>query len=184
MIFWEVLLFAVVLSIDSFSAAFAMGFRHFSAKRAFSFAFSSAFAEGMATAIGFLLGSGAKDLIVNYDHWVAFGLLVAVGTHMCWEAYHHVGGEEEDSEDPRTHGIMKILFISTVTSIDSLSVGVSLGLAGKPILTYSLAIAFAAFVSTYLGLFLAKRMPSAFGSRLEMFGGAVLIAIGFKMLST
>ena len=101
MMFWEVLLFAVVLSIDSFSAAFAMGFRHFSAKRAFSFAFSSAFAEGVATAIGFLLGSGAKDLIVNYDHWVAFGLLVAVGTHMCWEAYHHVGGEEEDSEDPR-----------------------------------------------------------------------------------
>ena len=84
---------------------------------------------------------------------------------------------------PRTHGIIKILFISTVTSIDSLSVGVSLGLAGKPILTYSLAIALAAFASTYLGLFLAKRMPSAFGSRLEMFGGAVLIAIGFKMLS-
>jgi manganese efflux pump family protein len=82
MMFWEVLLFAVVLSIDSFSAAFAMGFRHFSAKRAFSFAFSSAFAEGVATAIGFLLGSGAKDLIVNYDHWVAFGLLVAVGTHI------------------------------------------------------------------------------------------------------
>ena len=27
MMFWEVLLFAVVLSIDSFSAAFAMGFR-------------------------------------------------------------------------------------------------------------------------------------------------------------
>ena len=72
MMFWEVLLFAVVLSIDSFSAAFAMGFRHFSAKRAFSFAFSSAFAEGVATAIGFLLGRGAKDLIVNYDHWVAF----------------------------------------------------------------------------------------------------------------
>ena len=183
MMFWEVLLFAVVLSIDSFSAAFAMGFRHFSAKRAFSFAFSSAFAEGVATAIGFLLGRGAKDLIVNYDHWVAFGLLVAVGTHMCWAAYHQGGGGGEDAHDPRTHGIAKILFIATVTSIDSLSVGVSLGLAEKPIITYSLAIALAAFISTYLGLFLAKRMPSAFGSRLEMFGGAVLIAIGFKMLS-
>jgi manganese efflux pump family protein len=179
----EVILFAVVLSIDSFSAAFAMGFRPFSPKRAFSFAFSSAFAEGMATLIGFLLGSGAKELIVNYDHWVAFGLLVAVGTHMCWEAYHHADDEEEDSEDPRTHGIVKILFISTVTSIDSLSVGVSLGLTEKPILAYSLAIALAAFAATYLGLYFAKRMPSAFGSRLEMFGGAVLIAIGFKMLS-
>ena len=180
---WEILLFAVVLSIDSFSAAFAMGFRHFSPRRAFSFAFSSAFAEGAATAIGFLLGSIAKDLIVNYDHWVAFVLLVGVGAHMCWEAYHHDGGEEGEDDDPRTHGFLKILFISTVTSIDSLGVGVTLGLASKPIASYASAIALAAFVSTYLGLWLAKRMPAAFGSRLEIVGGAVLIALGFKMLS-
>lgn len=180
---WEIVLFAVVLSIDSFSAAFAMGFRRFSAKRAFSFAFSSAFAEGAATLVGFLLGRVAKDLIVNYDHWVAFILLVAVGAHMCWEAYHHDPDETVEAEDPKTHSFLKILFISTVTSIDSLGVGVTLGLAGKPIVDYSIAIALAAFASTYLGLGLAQRMPAAFGSRLEIVGGGVLIALGFKMLS-
>ena len=166
---WEIILFAIVLSIDSFSAAFAMGFRHFSARRAFSFAFSSAFAEGGATAAGFLLGRIAKDLIVDYDHWVAFFLLVAVGSHMCWEAYHHDPDATPEAEDPRTHSFLKILFVSTVTSIDSLGVGVTLGLA--------------AFASTYLGLGLSKRMPAAFGSRLEIVGGGVLIALGFKMLS-
>ena len=83
---WDILLLAVVLSVDSFSAAFAMGFRRFSAARALSFALSSAFAEGAATALGFLLGRIAKDLITSYDHWVAFVLLVAVGTvigHLC-----------------------------------------------------------------------------------------------------
>ena len=180
---WEIILFAVVLSIDSFSAAFAMGFRRFSAQRAFSFAFSSAFAEGFATAIGFFLGHFAKDLIVNYDHGVAFILLVAVGVHMCWEAYHHDPDESIESEDPRTHSLLKILLISTVTSIDSLGVGITLGLAEKPILAYSIPIAVAAFASTYLGLGLARRMPAAFGSRLEIVGGAVLIALGFKMLS-
>lgn len=180
---WEILLFSIVLSIDSFSAAFAMGFRRFSAKRAFSFAFSSAFAEGAATGIGFLLGHIAKDLIVNYDHWVAFFLLIAVGGHMCWEALHHDHDEDTESVDPRTHSLPKILFISTVTSIDSLGVGVTLGLAGKPILAYSLAIGLAAFAATYLGLNLAKRMPAAFGSRLEIMGGVVLIVLGFKMLS-
>jgi len=102
---------------------------------------------------------------------------------MCWEAYHHDPNETTESEDPRTHGFLKILFISMVTSIDSLGVGVTLGLADKPILNYSLAIALAAFISTYLGLNLAKRMPAAFGSRLEILGGAVLIVLGFKMLS-
>ena len=180
---WEIGVFAIVLSIDSFSAAFAMGFRRFSARRAFSFAFSSAFAEGGATAVGFLLGRIAKDLIVNYDHWVAFFLLVAVGSHICWEAYHHNPDDTPEAEDPRTHSFLKILFVSTVTSIDSLGVGVTLGLAGKPIVSYSLTIALAAFASTYLGLGLAKRMPAAFGSRLEIVGGGVLIALGFKMLS-
>jgi len=180
---WEIILFSVVLSLDSFSAAFAMGFRRFTAKRAFSFAFSSAFAEGIATVIGFFLGRFAKDLIVNYDHWVAFILLVAVGAHICWEAYHNDPNKSAEAVDPRTHGLWKILFISTVTSIDSLGVGVTLGLAGKPILDYSIPIAIAAFASTYLGLGLARRIPAAFSSRLELVGGVVLIALGFKMLS-
>jgi putative Mn2+ efflux pump MntP len=180
---WEIILFAILLSIDSFSAAFAMGFRRFSVRRAFSFAFSSAFAEGGATAIGFLLGRIAKDVIINYDHWVAFFLLVAVGSHMCWEAYHHDPDETPEAEDPRTHSFLKILFVSTVTSIDSLGVGVTLGLSGKPIVEYSIAIAIAAFASTYLGLALAKKMPASFGSRLEIVGGGVLILLGFKMLS-
>jgi putative Mn2+ efflux pump MntP len=62
-------------------------------------------------------------------------------------------------------------------------VGITLGLASKPILNYSIAIALAAFASTYLGLGLAKRMPAVFGSRLEIIGGAVLIVLGFQMLS-
>mgnify|MGYP003353672813 FL=1 len=78
---------------------------------------------------------------------------------------------------------LKILLVSTVTSIDSLGVDITLGLAGKPIAQYAVAIALAAFAATYLGLGLAKRMPAAFGSRLEIVGGAVLIALGFKMLS-
>jgi putative Mn2+ efflux pump MntP len=177
----ELLLFSLVLSIDSFSAAFAMGFRRFSARRAFTFAFSSAFAEGAATAIGFLLGKIAKDLITQYDHWVAFSLLAAVGLHMVWEAF-HAKEDDEDSEQARTHGVARILFISTVTSIDSLGVGVSLGLALKPIAPYAFAIAGGAFVATYLGLYLARRMPESFGTRLEIMGGLVLIALGVKML--
>lgn len=178
----ELLVFALVLSIDSFSAAFAMGFRHFSARRAFSFAFSSAVAEGGATALGFLLGRFAKDLIVHYDHWVAFSLLAAVGLHMIWEALHGDDAADE-GDDERTHGLARILFISTVTSIDSLGVGVGLGLAEKNVLHYSLAIAAGAFAATYLGLALARRMPQSFGSRLEILGGGVLIALGVKMLS-
>lgn len=179
---FEIVLFSLVLSIDSFSAAFALGFRRFSAKRAFVFASSSALAEGLATVIGFVLGRFARNLIVAYDHWVAFLLLVLIGIHMCYEAYNN-HKSDQPADETKSHGLGKILFVSTATSIDSMGIGVSLGLASKPILTYSFAIGLGAFVSTYLGLFLAKRMSGEIGSRLEIIGGIVLIILGFKMLT-
>jgi putative Mn2+ efflux pump MntP len=179
----ELFLFTIILSIDSFSAAVALGFRHFSLKRAFFFAFSSGFAEGMATAIGFFLGHIAKDLVTEYDHWIAFSLLFLVGSHMCYEAYVEMNSKKVVTDEIKVHGAFKILFISSITSIDSLGVGVSLGLVNKPILLYSFAIGIGAFASTYLGLFLAKRISHKFGGRVELFGGVVLILIGIKMLS-
>jgi putative Mn2+ efflux pump MntP len=179
---FEIVLFSLVLSIDSFSAAFALGFRRFSIKRAFAFALSSAVAEGLATAIGFALGKFARNLIVDYDHWVAFVLLVLVGIHMCHEAYQN-HKSDQPIEEAQSHGFGKILFVSTATSIDSMGVGVSLGLTSKPILTYSIAIGAGAFIATYLGLFFAKRISAGIGSRLEIMGGIVLILLGFKMLT-
>jgi putative Mn2+ efflux pump MntP len=179
----EIILFALVLSIDSFSAAIALGVRHFSAQRAFFFAASSGLSEGIATAIGFVLGHIAQNLIVSYDHWVAFFLLTAVGGHMCYNAYQEMQSGIEETEEIKIHSLWKILFISSVTSIDSLGVGVSLGLVEKPIIPYSLTIGIAAFVSTYLGLFLAKKISGSLGEKVEFFGGGVLIALGIKMLS-
>ncbi len=179
----ELLLFTTVLSIDSFSAAIALGFRHFSWRRSLFFALSSGLSEGVATALGFLLGRVARNLIVDFDHWIAFALLVAVGAHMSWQAWKemHEGAAEEPQV--RVHGTWKILFVSMVTSIDSLGVGVSLGLVNKPLPLYSMAIGLGAFVSTYLGLFLARRISVTVGGKVELLAGFVLIALGFKMLS-
>lgn len=179
----ELLLFTAVLSVDSFSAAIALGFRHFSWRRALFFALSSGLSEGLATAIGFLLGRIARKLIMDVDHWVAFSLLVAVGAHMCWAAYREQHDGEGQEQEVRVHGPLRILFVSAITSIDSLGVGVSLGIVNKPIGLYSTAIGVGAFVSTYLGLFLARRLSGQLGSKVEMLAGLVLIALGFKMLS-
>lgn len=180
----ELIIFTVVLSIDSFTAAVALGFRHFSAKRAFLFAFSSGFSEGMATLIGFGLGSLAQALIAEYDHWVAFSLLSAVGLHMCYAAIKEMRSEAEaESDEPRKHSVMKIIFVSSVTSIDALGVGVTLGLVDKPIALYSSLIGIGAFTSTYVGLFLAKKISGSLGGKIELAGGIVLILLGIKMLS-
>ena len=124
----ELLLFTAVLSVDSFSAALALGFRHFSARRALFFALSSGMAEGVATMAGFLLGKVARGLIVDYDHWIAFTLLDGVGLHMTLQAWREMRDGKEIQEEIRIHTLWKILFVSSITSIDSMGVGVSLGL--------------------------------------------------------
>lgn len=180
----ELIVFTIVLSIDSFTAALALGFRHFSARRAFLFACSSGFSEGAAAAIGFVVGSFAQHLIAQYDHWVAFLLLGAVGLHMCWAAYREMKSPpEQEPDEPRKHSIPKIVFVSTVTSIDALGVGVSLGLVEKPIVTYSFLIGAGAFGATYLGLYLARKISVRLGGKIEFAGGVVLILLGVKMLS-
>lgn len=179
----ELVIFTVVLSIDSFTAALALGFRHFSARRAFAFALSSGFSEGAATAIGFGLGALAQKLIADYDHWVAFGLLAAVGIHMCFAAVFDRHSEDDGTEEPKQHSLLKIIFVSCVTSIDALGVGVSLGLVDKPIVFYSVLIGAGAFAATYLGLFLAKKISGSFSGKIEFAGGVVLILLGIKMLS-
>lgn len=179
----ELLLFTVALSVDSFSAALALGFRHFSRRRALFFALSSGLSEGLATAMGFLLGRVARDLIVDYDHWIAFFLLVAVGAHMLLEAYRDTRDGSAGEEEIRVHGPWKILFVSAITSIDSLGVGVSLGLVNKPIALYSLVIGAGAFIATYLGLYLARRVSTRMGGVAELAAGVVLILLGVKMLT-
>ncbi|MDX2254348.1 MAG: manganese efflux pump [Pseudanabaenaceae cyanobacterium bins.39] len=179
----ELFLFTFVLSIDSFSAAVAMGFRHFSFRRALFFALSSGFSEGIAVALGFLLGNIAQNLIMEYDHWVAFALLFVVGSHMCYHAYQDMKSTKKEEEEVKVHSWLKILFVSSITSIDSLGVGISLGLVDKPIALYSVAIGLGAFLSTYFGLFLAKQLSAKFGEKIEFMGGLVLIALGIKMLS-
>lgn len=52
---FEIIPLAVTLGIDSFSAAFAIGLRGFSARRAFLFAFGHAFAGAAAAVADFLL---------------------------------------------------------------------------------------------------------------------------------
>jgi putative Mn2+ efflux pump MntP len=179
----ELLLFTLALSIDSFSAAIALGFRHFSSRRALFFALCSGLSEGMAIALGFLLGHVAQRLINDYDHWIAFALLLAVGIHMSYHAYQEMHSHQAGASHVKVHSLRRIVFISSITSIDSLGVGISLGLLDKPIVLYSIVVGIGAFLATYFGLFLARKLSSRFGERIELIGGMVLVALGFKMLS-
>lgn len=183
--FLEVLILGLVLSADSFSAAVAMGSRKFSRSDLLKFAFASGFAEMAAVVAGYFAGNKMIAAISAYDHWVAFGLLAGIAAHLLFEgvselwspAYDDAAGKEVE------HSFLKILLISVATSLDAFGVGIGLGIAEKPIVPFAISIAFWAFVTTILGVYIGNRASSKLGPIFTIIAGLVLGFLSIKMLS-
>ncbi|MBL6946088.1 MAG: manganese efflux pump, partial [Rhodospirillales bacterium] len=107
-------------------------------------------------------------------------LLGYIGIKMIREAF-----EENDADgrkDP-TKG-MTMVMLSVATSIDALAVGLSLSMLGLSIWFPAVVIGVVALLFTGVGLHLGRSMATAksIGKFAELLGGAVLIAIGGKIL--
>ncbi len=179
----EIIIVGLVLSADSFSAAVAMGMRPFSRKDALKFAFASSGAEVFVTSIGALSGSYMVKKFSAFDHWIAFGLLAAVALHMAYEGICDLLNKDKTKpEHINFHSFAKVLIVSFATSLDSLGVGMGLGVANKPLVGYLISIGLWAFIGTIAGLYLAKKLSKKFGPIVTIFGAIVLGIIAFEML--
>jgi putative Mn2+ efflux pump MntP len=178
----EVTAVGLVLSIDSFSAAVAMGHRPFSKNDAFKFAFSSGSAEALVAFIGAVAGQQVISRFEAVDHWIAFFLLTGVALHMAYEGIVELKSKEDKVESLKFHSITKILIVSLATSLDAFGVGIGLGISDKPVAPYIISIGFWAFTTTIVGLYLAKRLSKKFGPIMSLVGSGVLIALAFQML--
>jgi len=178
----EIIFIGFVLSLDSFSAAVAMGMRPFSGRDAIKFAIASGGAEALVTLVGAFGGLHFLSKIKSFDHLVAFTLLMAVALHMAYEGYRDLRSKEIKIEKLEFHNFSKILIVSFATSLDALGVGIGLGAAQKPILPYIFSIGIWAFLATLAGLYLAKKLSTKFGSIITLIGAIILGVIAFQML--
>ncbi|MDG0815920.1 manganese efflux pump MntP [Bdellovibrio svalbardensis] len=178
----EVLVLGLVLSADSFSAALAMGSRPFTKNDALKFALSSGGAELIATLVGFLAGSHIISMISSIDHWIAFGLLAAVAIHMAMEGIEGLRHPHKEAEEVDFHSFTKVLIVSFATSLDAFGVGVTLGVANKPIIPFLASIGLWAFVATLVGLYLAKRLSDKMGPIFTLVAAAILGFLSIQML--
>lgn len=178
----EILSLGLILSADSFSAAVAMGSRKFTRSDLLRFAFASAGAEALSTLVGFFAGSKVMAMISDYDHWIAFGLLLAVALHMVYEGIEGLRGNMEEEESESFHSFTKILIVSFATSMDAFGVGIGLGIAHKPIWAFVGSIGFWAFAATVIGLYLGHTFSKKLGPIFTLIAAAVLGYLAVQML--
>jgi putative Mn2+ efflux pump MntP len=136
------------------------------------------FQSAMA-ALGWLAGLWVGPYIAAWDHWVAFALLVGIGGKMLVDAWR---GRNEPDHAPPPGTMMLYLGLALATSIDAAAAGLTLPLVPvAPWIALALIGAITAGCSA-LGYLAGRVAGKHLGSKLEIAGGLVLIAIGVDIL--
>jgi len=171
---------ALALAMDAFAVALGTGavLSRLTGRQLFRLSFHFGLFQSLMPVIGWLAGLTIMQWVESWDHWIAFSLLAIIGGRMIYEAFSDK--EKTDDRDP-TKGLSLVL-LSIATSIDALAVGFSLSVIGISIWMPALVIGLVAGVLTVVGMLLGGRIGNRWGSRVEIFGGLVLIAIGLKIL--
>lgn len=179
------ILLALGMSVDAFAAALARGAGslHHTWRQTVKTALIFGIVETITPLIGWLAGSMAQKFIAEYDHWLAFGLLLALGLKMIWGALHDNGDETAAADGNRTDTTLTLTIVTAIaTSIDSMVVGVGLAFLDANIWLTALAIGTSTTIMAAVGLRLGRLLGQKIGSRAEMAGGVVLIGIGTFIL--
>ena len=137
------------------------------------------FQSGMA-ALGWLAGGTIVQYVEAFDHWIAFALLGYVSFNLIRSGLSKDG--KAFDQDPSTGKILVLL--SVATSIDAFAVGLSIAFLGVPVLLSVIMIGIVALLLSVIGLLSGTRLGEAFGKRMEIVGGLILMWIGIRVVIT
>ena len=168
------------LAMDAFAVSIASSvlLKQVSPRQAFRLSFHFGFFQFAMPVIGWLAGITFARWVMAFDHWIAFGLLLLIGSRMIYESV--TRPDEERRRDPSRWP--DLIVLSVATSIDALAVGVSFAMLDVTIWLPCVVIGLVAAGMTLLGLKIGSRLGARFGRRMETLGGIVLIGIGVRIL--
>lgn len=133
------------------------------------------FQAGMA-GLGAVAGAWLASWAAAWDHWVAFALLVVVGGRMI------LGTADPDTEPEPSWG--GLLVLAVATSLDALAAGVGLPMLDLPLGVSIAGVGLTTALACVVAGLLGQRVSGVFGQWAERIGGAVLIAIGARIVAS
>ena len=178
----QIIFIAISLAMDCLAVAIAGGVgcrdNRLRLKYAFKIAAFFSLFQMIMPLIGYAAGYGFKNLISRFDHWIAFGLLAAIGIKMIYEG---AKGAEEDKGKNIINN-KTLLILSLATSIDALAVGIGFGVLSIPIIPAIVIIGVVTFLFSITGVYFGKKIGNVLQGRIEIIGGIVLVGIGVRIL--
>ncbi|MFC7678614.1 manganese efflux pump MntP family protein [Paenibacillus sp. GCM10028914] len=172
-----ILIMAVALGLDAFSLGIGVGMRGIRLRHILMISLLIAFFHMIMPLIGLVAGRYVGALLGQVTGFAAGGLLVLLGGHMIWNSFRK---EEGGFVNPTT--LLGMLLFSLSVSIDSFSVGVSLGMFVKDMLPIVISFGVIGGLMSILGLTIGRQAASKLGEYGEMLGGVILLAFGLMFI--
>jgi len=182
MSFIEVVLIAVGMAMDAFAVSLGIGTTPFASglRPLFRLSFHFGLFQALMPVLGWLVGLTISQYIAAFDHWLAMGLLTFVGIRMIRSGLNP--GSMGHEADPSRGA--SLIMLSTAVSIDAFAIGLSLAMLGLDIVYPAIVIGVVTSSLSLIGLLAGRRLGERFGSRVEVLGGVILIAIGLRVVIT
>ena len=170
----------LALAADAFAVSLAQGVASPPAHRraaALSAALWFGGAQAGAALLGFGLGAALAGPLAHIDHWIAFGILAALGAKLIQE-----GLSATDDAAPRLASGWRMAGLAVATSIDAVAAGLTLPTLGLAPLISAAVIGVITAGCCAGGVWLGARAGARLGGTAEILGGVVLIGVGVKAL--
>jgi putative Mn2+ efflux pump MntP len=177
------ILLALAMSTDAFAAAIGKGasMQKPHLLQALRIGLLFGCIEAITPLIGWAIGSVAAKWVADWDHWIAFVLLLGLGARMIWAGLGKAEADPEQEQKPQ-QSFMLLALTAVATSIDAMAVGVGLAFIDVNILEAAALIGLATTVMVTIGVMVGRLLGSVIGQRAEIIGGVVLIGVGATIL--
>jgi putative Mn2+ efflux pump MntP len=170
------LLMAFALGMDALSVGLGMGMYKLSLRQIFKIGVTIGLFHVWMPLVGMAAGHVLSEKFGSVANFLGGLLLVLLGLQMVWSS---LKKSEEKIITPVGFGLL--LFAFSV-SVDSLSVGLTLGIYQAKAIMVILCFGIVAMVMTWIGLLAGRKVQNWFGSYSESLGGSILLAFGLKLL--
>ncbi len=180
MTIYEIIIIAIGLAMDASAVSLAAAASGYAKdhRAIFRLSFHFGLFQFFMPLLGWFMGISFVSHFKSIDHWIAFSLLGFVGIRMIKEGLDN--SQDKHKKDPSKGSTMVML--SFATSIDALAVGLSLAMLDVNIFYPSVIIGLITAGMSVLAIRIGTRLGVMFGKHMEVFGGIILLIIGFKIL--
>ena len=180
---FELLIIAIVLSLDAFAVSVCKGLatQNIKPRHLISAGLWFGGFQALMPTIGYFLGAAFESYITSIDHWVAFILLSLIGVNMIKESF----GDAEENSANDSFSAKTMLVMAVATSIDALAVGITFAFTVETVrhLIFAVSsIGVITFIFSAIGVNLGSIFGTKYNKKATFTGGVILIILGLKLL--